>query len=113
MSLAVAAVQKEACRKHPSFPIKAESGTHTKNTTFLGSTRVGYFRTTSIMEKEDVNKDRPDSECLWVLGKKYKGRRFTESAKYLFVPKMGLLGSQASTENLCVLYSRSSFIYSL
>ena len=30
---------------------------------------VGYFRSTSIVEKEDVNKDRPDSECLWALGK--------------------------------------------
>jgi hypothetical protein len=29
------AVQKEARRKHPSFPIKVELGTHTKNATFL------------------------------------------------------------------------------
>ena len=35
MSLAVEAIQKEARRKHSSFPIKAESGTHTKRPLFL------------------------------------------------------------------------------
>ena len=51
----VAAVQKEARRKHagstqkarrkhPSFPIKAESGTHTKKATFLGSTHGCFLR---------------------------------------------------------------------
>ena len=69
---------------HASFKIRDSENPMYTNILF-SLVGVGYFRTTSIMEKEEVNKDRPDSECLWVLGKKYKERRFTESDKYLII----------------------------
>ena len=36
--------QEETHRKHPSFPIKAESGTHTKKATFLESNHGCFLR---------------------------------------------------------------------
>ena len=38
-------------------------------------------------------------EELWVKCKEIVERRHGEPIKFLFLPKMGLLGSQASTEN--------------
>ena len=43
------------------------------------------------MEKEEVNKDRPDSECLWALGKKCKERKFAEPVKFLLLVNLDLL----------------------
>ena len=52
-----------------------------------------------MIEKEEVNKDRPDSECLWALGKKCKERKFAEPVKFLFLLKMFFVSKARTKTN--------------
>jgi len=90
MSLAVAAVQKEARRKHPSFPIKAELGTHTKKATFFGSTHGCFLRASCVLPSVAsltsrsvslyLNKDR-SKRCLLIM-KWHENKWFKRISKY-------------------------------
>ena len=46
---------------------------------------------------------------LWFGGKEIVERRHGEPIKFLFLPKMGLLGSQACTEKKSVVNSEQLF----